>query len=250
MRAATSSETGFDGSTSPYTSDVEAIDLYVDDGSLVADVFRNTISFDGGTWGVRARGIDAAGLDLRIVGNAIELVNLDAGGAAIEVTDTTTSDGIVDTQIVNNTVRYSGGGIVLKGDGDALVANNLLTHIFDAALSVDGAGISNRNNLFFHDLYGDVEGTTAGPGSVFADPGLTEDDFRILPSSPAADAGDSASLPPDFTTDLYGDPRVQGASVDIGAVEAPEPPAALSSALAIAACARRSPRGARRRRSG
>ncbi|CAE7746791.1 grlQ [Symbiodinium necroappetens] len=44
-------------------------------------------------------------------------------------------------------------------------------------------------------------------------------DFRLAPDSPAIDAGDMVNLPMDLTTDLAGDPRVVGGSVDLGAYE-------------------------------
>jgi hypothetical protein len=214
------------------------IDLYVQDGALTADVFANVVSFDGGEFGVRARG---AVLNTRIVGNAIEYLNLETS-RAISIFDPQAPDGSIDTMIVNNTTRHLSNGIVIESGGDALVANNLLSGIFLVGLAVRPAQsqsplVSNRNNLFWDITAADVEGTTAGPGSVFENPGLNFDDFRIPASSPAADAGDSASLPPGFPTDLYGDTRVQGASIDIGAVEAPEPRAALASLIGLAACA-------------
>ncbi len=216
-----------------------AIDLLaVEGGALVADVFRNTVHGDSYFRGVRAQG--DAGTNVRIVGNAIESVNT-SDAAGIEVALSTAPDGVIDSQIVNNTVRYSTRGIVVSG-GDAQIANNILSGMFEVGLSVTGTGGTNRNNLFF-DNNPDVAGTAAGPGSVFADPGFAPNliDFRIPPTSPAAEAGNDAALPAEFTTDLYGDPRRQGAHVDIGAVEAPEPSAAPLAIAALAAllCVRR-----------
>lgn len=44
-------------------------------------------------------------------------------------------------------------------------------------------------------------------------------DFRLLPCSPLIDAGNTALLPPGLSTDLAGNPRVAGPSVDIGPYE-------------------------------
>ena len=214
-----------------------ALEVY--DGTLQADIFRNTMQLDGAEWGVRARG---NGIAVRVVGNAIEQVNL-AGSPAISLEDLRAPDGTVDSMIVNNTIRSADYGVVLGGGGDVLVANNILSAIFSVGLSITAAPmVSNRNNLF-HENSAAVEGTTAGPGSVFANPGFAPNyiDFRIPPTSPAAEAGDDAALPAEFATDLYGDPRRQGAHIDIGAVEVPEPSAAPLALAALAAllCVRR-----------
>ena len=43
-----------------------------------------------------------------------------------------------------------------------------------------------------------------GPDNV---PGTEDDDLRLLPGSPAIDAGDNSAVPPNVTTDLDGNPR-------------------------------------------
>lgn len=209
------------------------MDLYVQDGSLLADIFRNVLDLEGAEWGVRARG---NGIAVRVAGNAFRSFNLGDISEAITLFDPATPDGSIDSRIVNNTIHSSSKGIVVEGGGDVLVANNILSRIFFTGLTVASpASVTNRNNLFWDIDLADVEGTTAGPGSVFADPGLGFYDFRIPPTSPAADAADGTALPGEFaTTDLYGATRVQGAALDIGAAEAPEPGAALAAAIALA----------------
>ncbi len=59
-------------------------------------------------------------------------------------------------------------------------------------------------------------------GEVFGDPlfvapGLG--DYRLLPGSPAIDAGDNSAVPEDITIDLAGNPRIYGSIVDLGAYE-------------------------------
>lgn len=52
-----------------------------------------------------------------------------------------------------------------------------------------------------------------------------EGDYHLLEDSPCIDAGDSASIVPSDETDIYGNPRISGVRIDIGAneYEAPIP---------------------------
>jgi predicted outer membrane repeat protein len=80
----------------------------------------------------------------------------------------------------------------------------------------------------------DIEGSAGGPlgaGSIDADPqfrdpagpdgvaGTLDDDLRLCLGSPCLDAGDSAEVSRDGLTDLDGNPRIAGNSVDMGAYE-------------------------------
>jgi len=67
--------------------------------------------------------------------------------------------------------------------------------------------------------YSDVQGGYEGTGNIDADPMFADADGRLLAGSPCIDAGDSSVVA--VTTDLDGNPRIQGACVDMGAFEAP-----------------------------
>ncbi|WP_046247528.1 T9SS type A sorting domain-containing protein, partial [Hymenobacter terrenus] len=57
-------------------------------------------------------------------------------------------------------------------------------------------------------------------------------DFRVQGTSPAINAGTTSNLLPTITTDLLGNPRVVGATVDLGAYETPAVPLASATARA------------------
>jgi len=222
----------------PPNNDAVAIDLSVEDGALDVDVVGNRI--DGAFYhdGIVLNRSGTGVLTARILGN---LVRGASGGAGIAAYGNGTPDGNLDVQIVNNTVTGNWRGIQVFAI-DSIVANNVITHSVDSGLS--GAVPANHHNLFFGNAE-DFDASTAGPGSVFADPLFVgANDFRLRAGSPAIDAGDSTAVPPELTTDLAANPRIAGAAVDIGAYEAPEPPGTLASIIAVLALASR----ARRRR--
>ena len=203
--------------------------LEVEDGALVVDTVRNRVGGSGFGWGIRHRLFDAAVLDARVLGNEVQ--GGSGGGAGISV-EGFTSDDVLDALIVNNTLSANSTGIEVLGV-DALVANNVVA-FGGTGLEVSSSGVSNRHNLFFGNLGADVTGTAAGPGSVFEDPEFVGPGvLRPVAGSPAIDAGDSSAVPPELATDLLGAPRIQGAAVDIGAFEAPEPSAALAGLAAL-----------------
>jgi len=69
--------------------------------------------------------------------------------------------------------------------------------------------------------YSNVQGGWLGDGNINLAPLFSDADGRLSADSPCIDAGDSASVPADVTVDLDGNPRIQGAGVDMGAYETP-----------------------------
>ena len=76
----------------------------------------------------------------------------------------------------------------------------------DGGSVTDGGGNIDANPLFMTPINPADAPTTAG-------------DLRLRPDSPAIDAGDNNALPDGLTTDLDGNPRIQGGAVDMGAYE-------------------------------
>jgi hypothetical protein len=86
-----------------------------------------------------------------------------------------------------------------------------LDEIFD-----DGTGSPNVT-------YSDVQGGWPGTGNIDTDPLFADADGRLSFGSPCIDAGNDAAVPPGVTTDLDGNPRIQGVCVDMGAFESDFP---------------------------
>ena len=81
--------------------------------------------------------------------------------------------------------------------------------------------------------YSDVQGGWTGTSNIDADPMFADADGRLSPDSPCIDAGNDAAVPSGVTTDLDGNPRIQGACVDMGAFEALADPETMLAGLAL-----------------
>lgn len=134
------------------------------------------------------------------------------------------SDAISQPTLLNNTLVLNQapvGGLLLS-NRNASAANNII------ALGSSGVGgeISTRfqtNNVYGNGVnYVGGSDLTGAQGNLSADPQFAGDVslgvVNILPTSPCRDAGNSELLPAG-PTDIDGQPRVQGPSVDIGADE-------------------------------
>jgi hypothetical protein len=136
------------------------------------------------------------------------------------------SQGDGDFTVVNNTIVNGETGILVSARGDlgatltGVLANNLVAFNTNAGIGIEdgfAATFTNDHNLVFGN--GD-DFFTPGPGTVFEDPRFVgAADFHLQGTSPARDAGNGARVPAEIVTDLDGDPRLQGAAVDIGAYE-------------------------------
>jgi len=70
-----------------------------------------------------------------------------------------------------------------------------------------------------------IQGGYAGDGNIISDPLLNVDDpssddyLTLQAGSPCINAGDNSAVPSGITTDLAGNPRISGSTVDMGAYE-------------------------------
>ena len=214
------------------------------DGDLSADVITNRVTAEGGEGpsGISVLRFQGSGTsEVRILDNL-------ATGAQVPMTAgiyANALSGSLSVKIANNTVDGKDLGIDVENGPSGItvgsVANNNITGNA-VGLFVGTVGIvSNDHNLFFGNNT-DVEGVSAGPGSLFTDPLYAgPGDFHLQPGSPAIDAGDDSAVPAtdldgNPITDLDGHPRIQGARVDIGAYEtAPEPDARVLAVTGLVA---------------
>jgi hypothetical protein len=136
--------------------------------------------------------------------------------------------------ISNNLVfdNAEGGMVIGQGDGphygavaadDFVVSNNIA--VDNGGHGIREGGATGPNNRFLNNLvYGNAEPgidlqTGTRSGTLTVDPGFVDyrrdgsGDYRLLPQSPAVDAGTPVGAP---ATDMAGTPRPQGRGVDIG----------------------------------
>src|SRR5690606_12587354 len=123
--------------------------------------------------------------------------------------------------------------------GDAMynigqgAAPTIAYSLVQGGLGQDG-GIANNNDSSVNDDGGNIDAdplfvTPVNP----ADAPTTAGDLRLLPGSPAIHAGDNDALPAGLTTDLDGNPRIEGGMVDMGAYEFQFDCAAVGSRLYV-----------------
>jgi hypothetical protein len=188
------------------------------DRALTVDIVGNRCAGDRYETGIGLFKGEAGTLTARVANNVITgasdepllegiTVNVDGGSL------------VVDAH--NNTIAHVANGIALRrvdeGVLDARVGNNIVAHAIASALLVhdegDAARIAYGPNLVF-----DFAKSHLPARILFDDPRFAgDDDFHLLPGSPARDAGDPVGY---VGTDADGNPRAVGAAVDLGAFEA------------------------------
>ena len=133
---------------------------------------------------------------------------------------------VTNSTISNNTANFAGG---IRRHSGTLELNSTIIAGNIASIGPDCRGVLTSLG---HNLIGTSDGCSFTPASgdlVNVDPklGPLQDNggptltHALLPGSPAIDAGDDSVLGPphNLTTDQRGEPRRQGAHVDIGAYE-------------------------------
>lgn len=195
---------------------------------LIAD---NTAERGGGIW---QEGVTSTAVNTIIAGNSAS----EDGGGIWQAASTTT---LTNVTISANGASNSGGGIYQHYGPTTLTLGNVILADNRAVTGPDlrqqlGTTVTGANSLIGDgtgqtSLRNGERGNLVGTAAVPIDPLLAEGTangtgLAPLAGSPAVDAGDDSLLSAGMAVDLYGQPRVQGASVNIGAVEtlvAPQP---------------------------
>jgi hypothetical protein len=164
-----------------------------------------------------------------IVSNTAASPSANAGGIYCT---TNASPLIANNTIVTNLT--ANGGAIYFNHASPLLVNNVVGFNFLGIFNNGGSPVL-RNNCVFGNRSFDYSGLSAGPNSLSVNPQLFDlkANFFLRPGSPCINAGDNSVVQPDWL-DIYGRPRVQDGTVDIGAFESQSAPEWLPLLLAPA----------------
>lgn len=130
---------------------------------------------------------------------------------------------VINSTFLSNhgALPQGGGGIVVRGSKTEIFNCLFVDHPTRAILLNEPATSTLTGNLTDDESSSEQATFRTGlrVGSLGRHEGPTET-VPLLPGSPALNAGDNASVPPEVKTDQRGLPRVKNGKVDIGAVEA------------------------------
>jgi hypothetical protein len=150
------------------------------------------------------------------------------GGAMFNYSSSPT---LVNVSASGNTASSRGGGIDNDGNSTPTLTNTILWGNSAVGQSSEISNTANSTPLISYSLIAGCGGSGAGwqtwqgtdGGHNLDGPPLFADgasgNLRLTADSPAIDAGDNGALPAGLMTDLDGQPRIVGATVDLGAYE-------------------------------
>ncbi|MHC4316199.1 MAG: choice-of-anchor Q domain-containing protein, partial [Planctomycetota bacterium] len=119
----------------------------------------------------------------------------------------------------SNSAGWFGGGMNNGAGSSPRLTNCIIWGNTSQEITTDGEGAIVIS-------FSDVRGGWPGAGNINANPLFVEPaigDYHLLPDSPCIDAGYNPAVPPSVVTDLDGNPRITGGTVDMGAYELQRP---------------------------
>ena len=120
------------------------------------------------------------------------------------------------TNVVNNTLIGNGSAFQIAG-GSATVTNNIVA-FNQSGVVYESGQLALDNNCVYGNTTANYVGVSSGARDVNANPLIVgSGNYRPQQSSPCIDAG--LNTPLAGSLDVYDQPRVQAASIDIGAAE-------------------------------
>ncbi|MBT3289614.1 MAG: hypothetical protein HN380_19875 [Victivallales bacterium] len=108
--------------------------------------------------------------------------------------------------VLSNSIFWDNGDGIVGGDKSKFTHN-----LLDVADLSDWPASNSNADPQFADV-----SDPDGPDDIW---GTADDGLRLLLGSPGIDAGDNAAVPPGLDTDLAGNARIQGGTVDLGPYE-------------------------------
>lgn len=203
---------------------------------IVGNLIENNLALNGGGICCNSAGTP------RIEGNRIRGNSATWGGG---VAFSNASDAVLVQNVIDGNTGNYGGGIYYANGAIVLVNNTIVGNLGSAihayrppvAITLVNNLMTSSGTLLYGELWrpeithvfannllfaptvygGDWPDTGSANGTILADPHLRPDGLHLSAASPARDAGQlRAELP---ATDWFGDPRVLGNAVDLGADE-------------------------------
>jgi hypothetical protein len=217
--------------------------IYVDGGQNIV-VAGNHVSYSdlGIEVGCENHGYTASGIAVR--DNLID--HNTQGGLVFGGYDKTVGK-VINCTFTNNTLYHNdttgqgNGEVWIQYADNCVVEDNIIVstsqdllinsqytkdNVSNYNLLYCGDGAASANFVWAGKSYSDLSTYESGSGqdhtSIFAAPKFVaagSGNFRLSSTSPAIDAGDPAFVPASGEVDFYGNPRLHGNRVDIGAAE-------------------------------